>query len=466
MAFEGLFASNRTLASTRATQNLLILVIDFMSRLEVSAQSNGDCDAMFAGTSLRKNVRYGALTVIDAGGRTHRFAGESGPAVTIRLTDPALHTRLFHNPQLAMGEAYMDGTLRVEEGTLRDFVDICAANQRGLESTMIQRLLNFFRDIHAAARVHNPIGQAQRKVAHHYDLRDELFGLFLEWDRQYSCAYFADPSDSIETAQHRKKLHIAAKLLLEDGMRVLDIGSGWGGMGLFLASLADVTVDGVTLSREQHKFSNERAWTTGLTERVSFHLRDYRELDGRYDRIVSVGMLEHVGPRHYGEFYSKISDLLTEKGVALIHCVGKFHQPGPQNPWMERYIFPGAYTPTLAEQMPWIEKTDLMVTDIEILRVHYAETLRCWHENFARNREKIAAMYDERFCRMWEFYLLGCEAAFRHGVLMVFQVQLAKSLGTVPLTRDYIYDFERSHAVKTDGPTALGLVAKEDSQIA
>jgi cyclopropane-fatty-acyl-phospholipid synthase len=411
---------------------------------------------MFAGTSLRNVIKYGALTVIDAKGRTHRLAGTEGPSATIRLTDPALHFRLFHNPQLAMGEAYMDGTLIVEQGTLRDFIEICAANQRGLEATVVQRLLNIFRDVRAAIRTHNPIGKAQRKVAHHYDLRDELFDLFLDPDRQYSCAYFADPDDDIATAQRRKKDHIAAKLLLQDGHRVLDIGSGWGGMGLYLAELGDISVDGVTLSKEQHKYSNERAWKAGLANRVAFHLRDYRELDTRYDRIVSVGMLEHVGPRHYREYYGKVSDLLTDDGVALIHCVGKFNQPGPQNPWMERYIFPGAYTPTLAEQMPWIEKTDLKVMDVEILRIHYAETLRCWHEAFARNREKIAAMYDERFCRMWEFYLLGCEAAFRHGVLMVFQIQLAKSLGTVPLTRDYIHDFERARQAELRDDRVLG----------
>ncbi|MBL6597992.1 MAG: class I SAM-dependent methyltransferase [Alphaproteobacteria bacterium] len=411
---------------------------------------------MLAGTSLKESVKFGALSVIDATGRKHRFVGDAGPEVTIRVTDPALHFKLFHNPQLAMGEAYMDGTLIVEEGTLADFIEICAANQRALEATTLQRLLNVYRQVLAAIRVHNPIGAAQRKVAHHYDLRDELFDLFLDSDRQYSCAYFADPSDDIETAQRRKKAHIAAKLLLEDGQKVLDIGSGWGGMGLYLSGLADIQVEGVTLSREQHKVSNERAWKAGRSDRVAYHLRDYRELDARYDRIVSVGMLEHVGPRHYGEFYAKVSELLTDDGVALIHCVGKFNQPGPQNPWMERYIFPGAYTPTLAEQMPWIEKTDLMVTDVEILRLHYAETLRCWHDAFQRNRDEIAAMYDERFCRMWEFYLLGCEAAFRHGVLMVFQIQLAKSLETVPLTRDYIHDFERARLGEQPGRPVLG----------
>ena len=232
---------------------------------------------------------------------------------------------------------------------------------------------------------------------------------------------------------------------MQNGQRVLDIGSGWGGLSLFLADLKDVSVDGVTLSTEQHKYSIERALKMGMSENVRFHLRDYRELKERYDRIVSVGMLEHVGPRHYGEFYNKVSSLLADDGVALIHCIGKFNDPSPQNAWMEKYIFPGAYTPTLSEQFPWIEQSNLFISDVEILRIHYAETLKLWRQSFENNRGIIANMYDERFCRMWEFYLAGCEAAFRHGVLMVFQIQLSKTLDTVPLTRDYIYEFEKTY---------------------
>ncbi len=410
---------------------------------------------MFAKTSFRKNIHYGTLTVLDAKGRTHCFESPTGPHVTIRLTDPALHYRFFYNVQLAMGEAYMAGTLIIEQGTLREFMDICLGNIRQIDNAPLQRILNMARNIHAAVRTHNPIGHAQRKVAHHYDLKDDLFDLFLDSDRQYSCAYFARPDESLEVAQYRKKAHLAAKLLLEDGQRVLDIGSGWGGLGLFMADRAQITVDGVTLSAEQHKVSNERAWRAGMSDRVRFHLKDYRELDETYDRIVSVGMLEHVGPRHYGEYYNKIADLLSPSGVALIHTVGKFNEPGPLNPWIERYIFPGAYTPTLSEQMPWIERANLYITDVETLRLHYAETLRCWYENFQRNRQAVAEMYDERFCRMWEFYLTGCEYAFRHGILAVFQMQVSSGLDVVPLTRDYIGEFERAHPAVEDAPWTL-----------
>ena len=402
---------------------------------------------MFTGASFGKYIRYGSLTIIDANDRIHTVENGSGPKAAIRLHDPRLHGRLLLNPELAMGEAYMDGTLTVEEGTLHDFMDICIGNLGNVGSSFLQRLFSVVRNVRAAIRNHNPVGKVRRKVAHHYDLKDNLFDLFLDADRQYSCAYFADPEETLETAQLRKKIHLAAKLRLEDGNRVLDIGSGWGGLGISLASMADVTVEGVTLSREQHKVSNERAWKAGLSDRVRFYLKDYRELEQTYDRIVSVGMLEHVGPRHYGEYYRKIASMLSPSGIALIHTVGKFNDPGPLNSWMERYIFPGAYTPTLSEQTPWIEQTDLLLTDIEILRIHYADTLRHWYENFCRSRDKIAAMYDERFCRMWEFYLVGCERAFRQGLLTVFQFQLAKSLDAVPLTRDYIRDFEQAHPV-------------------
>ena len=400
---------------------------------------------MLAGSSLKRIVRYGSLTVIDVRGKRHVFSGEKGPSVTIRLTDPWLHFRLFFNAQLALGEAFSDGTLILEEGTIYDFLDICLANQRTLDNTTLQKMLGIVRHLHSAFRTYNPIGLAQKKVAHHYDLRDELFDLFLDADRQYSCAYFTSPSDTIETAQYAKKLHIAAKLLLKKGHKVLDIGSGWGGLGRFLAELEEINLDGVTLSKEQHRYSCAKAIKSSAGKRIQFYLRDYRELKERYDRIVSVGMLEHVGPRHYSEFYKKIYDLLNDDGIALIHCIGKFNDPGPQNAWMEKYIFPGAYTPTLSEQLPWIEQAKLFVSDVEILRLHYAETLKLWRHSFEVNRKKVLAMYDEKFCRMWEFYLAGCEAAFRHGVLMVFQIQLSKSLDTVPLTRDYIADFENAH---------------------
>ena len=411
---------------------------------------------MLAASALRRLIKKGHLTIIGVDGRSHEIKGpEPGARAVIRLLDRSLHRRMLFYPQLALGEAYTDGTLVIEEGTLYDLLEIGIANLRRIDGSLLQRAAGLWRGIQAAARAYNPVHLAQPKVAHHYDLRGELFDLFLDSDRQYSCAYFANPNEDLETAQRRKKLHIAAKLLLEPGQRVLDIGSGWGGLGLFLARVANVEVDGVTLSREQLKVSNERAWKRRLSERVRFNLKDYRKVNDRYDRIVSVGMLEHVGPRHYVEYYRQIARLLTDEGVALIHSIGKFHAPGPQNPWIDRYIFPGAYTPTLSEQLPHIERAGLYITDVEILRSHYAATLRRWREAYVHNLDTVRNMYDERFCRMWDFYLIACELAFRHGLLMVFQIQLSKSLDTVPQTRDYIAAFEQAHAEETTMPRQM-----------
>jgi cyclopropane-fatty-acyl-phospholipid synthase len=297
-----------------------------------------------------------------------------------------------------------------------------------------------------AIHTYNPIERAQRNVAHHYDLSDALYELFLDCDRQYSCAYFVTGNDSLEVAQDNKKLHLAAKLLLQPGQKVLDIGSGWGGLGLYLARLAGVDVTGVTLSVEQQKVSQERARAAGIADHVRFHLRDYRQETGKYDRIVSVGMFEHVGTRHYREFFAKVRDLLTDDGVMLLHSIGRVGPPDGTNPWLRKYIFPGGYTPALSEVFSAVEKVGLWVTDVEVLRLHYATTLREWRRRFDLNRDRIRAIYDERFCRMWEFYLVGCELSFRYLGQMVFQMQLSRRLGTVPLTRDYIADFERHHA--------------------
>jgi cyclopropane-fatty-acyl-phospholipid synthase len=289
---------------------------------------------------------------------------------------------------------------------------------------------------------YNPVGVARARVAHHYDLPDTLYGLFLDADRQYSCAYYRSPDDTLERAQEQKKRHLAAKLLLRPGQRVLDIGSGWGGLALYLAGVCDLDVTGVTLSAEQHRYAQRRAELTGIDGRVRFLLRDYRHETGRYDRIVSVGMFEHVGIGHYNEFFKTIGDLLDEKGVALIHTVGRIDGPGSTNAWLDKYIFPGGYSPALSEILPAIEKAGLHVTDIEVLRLHYAETLKEWRRRF--NRGCVAAHYDPTFCRMWDFYLAGCEASFRYGGLVNFQIQLSKTVDVVPLTRDYIADWERS----------------------
>jgi cyclopropane-fatty-acyl-phospholipid synthase len=289
----------------------------------------------------------------------------------------------------------------------------------------------------------NPKERARRNVAHHYDLSGALYDLFLDDDRQYSCAYFRRPGDGLETAQEQKKRHIAAKLLLEPGMTVLDIGSGWGGLDLYLAENADVKVTGVTLSTEQLNVSRRRADETGLAGRVEYFLRDYREQTGVFDRIVSVGMFEHVGVGHFDAFFSTVRDRLADDGVALLHMIGRADGPGVTDAWIRKYIFPGGYFPALSEVSFAIEKAGLWVTDIEVLRLHYAETLRHWRRRFLANRDKAVALYDERFCRMWEFYLAASEISFRYMNCAVYQIQLAKRQEAVPLTRDYMAKAER-----------------------
>lgn len=396
---------------------------------------------------LDRLINFGSLTVIDAFGRTHAFDGAEGPRVSIRLHDKALHYKLFFNPKLHLGEAYTDGALTVEEGTLRDLLELLTMNAARLEAHTPQRVHEKLSYLLRGVWQYNPRARARANVAHHYDLSDTLYDLFLDSDRQYSCAYFTDPDETLEVAQDNKKRHIAAKLLLnEPGLRVLDVGSGWGGLALYLARVAQAEVTGITLSAGQVKVANERAAEAGLKDRVRFFLRDYREEEGRYDRIVSVGMFEHVGVPQYPAFFGKIQELLHPDGVALLHSIGRMDGPGGTNPWIRKYIFPGSYVPALSEVLPVIETCRLWVTDIEILHLHYAATLREWHGRFQASRDKIKELYDERFCRMWEFYLVGAEMGFRHEAQMVFQIQLAKSQHAVPSTRDYITDWKRAHA--------------------
>jgi cyclopropane-fatty-acyl-phospholipid synthase len=400
---------------------------------------------------LGKCIKSGDLTLIGADGKRTVFGDGQPPRAAIRLHDKALHRRLAINPRLAVGEAYMDGTLTVEDGDLRALLNIFGQNMKHFQQLP---LASFLMGLEASLRYfqqRNPVGIARKNVSHHYDLSDDLYDLFLDDDRQYSCAYFQDPRDSLETAQENKKRHIAAKLMLDrDDLKVLDIGSGWGGLGMFLAQQAGAQVTGVTLSTEQHRVSQERAAARGLDDRAAFHLRDYRHEQGPYDRIVSVGMFEHVGTGHYGEYFSKISNLLADDGVALIHTIGRNAPPGASNPWLRKYIFPGGYTPALSEIVTEVEKTGLWITDVEILRLHYADTLRHWDDRFQANRERAAAIYDERFCRMWEFYLIGCEISFRHLGQVVYQIQLSKKLDTVPVTRDYIGDWENGKSLLSE----------------
>ena len=398
---------------------------------------------------LKAFVRVGTLTVIDADGRAHVFAGAPGPAVTMRLTDRALYRKLAFNPELHAGEAYMDGTLCFAEGSgLRDFLTLFSVNRLSLGSYPLQRALRRVSRALRGFQQANPVGKARRNVAHHYDLGNDLYKLFLDEGLQYSCAYFLNDNETLEEAQRNKLRLVAAKLDLKPGLKVLDIGSGWGELALYLASIEDIDVTGVTLSEEQHALSNARAQQLGLSDRVRFHLCDYRELQGRFDRIVSVGMFEHVGVQHYPEFFAKANVLLSDDGVMLLHSIGHMSPPGTASPWLRKYIFPGAYSPALSEVFTAVEQASLWVTDLEFLRLHYAKTLQHWHRRFEANRAKIAAMYDERFCRMWEFYLLSAEMMFSTGSQLVFQMQLGRKRDAVPIVRDYITDAQRRYREK------------------
>ncbi|MEQ8699238.1 MAG: cyclopropane-fatty-acyl-phospholipid synthase family protein [Bauldia litoralis] len=353
---------------------------------------------------LSRVVRVGRLVMIDALGKTHVFGdGAPGqPSATFRLHDRSLHRQILLNPKLRIGEAYMAGTLTIEDGTLYDFIDVLALNLDNFErDTLVGTLGGWLSRVTRGLQQYNPVGRAQKNVAHHYDLSGSLYDLFLDKDRQYSCAYFSNNNESLEEAQQSKKLHLAAKLLLQPGQKVLDIGSGWGGLALYLAKTAKVDVTGVTLSQEQHGVSEARARDEGLDDKVHFKLLDYREEDARYDRIVSVGMFEHVGAVHYREFFRKIRDLLVDDGVALLHTIGRMTPPGSTNVWLRKYIFPGGYTPALSETAAAIEREGLWITDVEVLRLHYADTLREWRRRFQANRDKVQALYDERFCWIW-----------------------------------------------------------------
>jgi cyclopropane-fatty-acyl-phospholipid synthase len=390
---------------------------------------------------LRHLIQEGTLLVVAPNGRSYAY-GDSDPTVTIRLTNWTVVSRIVLNPDLAIGEAYMDGTLIVERGDLCALLDLLILNLNRQRLHWLRRVRRLARRRWRFVAQHNPVSRARANVAHHYDLSDSLYKLCLDSDRQYSCGYYRSPADTLERAQEQKKCHIAAKLLLQSGQRVLDIGSGWGGLARHLAQTADVDVTGVTLSTEQHAYAERVTQESHLADRVRFFLKDYRHETGKYDRIVSVGMFEHVGVGHYKEYFEKVRDLLTEDGVAVVHTIGVTDGPGASHPWIAKYIFPGGYTPALSEVMPAIENAGLHITDIEILRLHYAETLKAWRLRFASERDNASKIYDERFCRMWEFYLTGCEAAFRRNNLVVFQIQLSKGSDLVPLTRDYIVNDE------------------------
>jgi cyclopropane-fatty-acyl-phospholipid synthase len=389
---------------------------------------------------LGKIVRRGNLVLRLPGGRAITLGDGAGPKLVARITSAAWAARIAAKPSLAVGEAYMDGGIVIEEGEVGQFIDLVGSNARFKPKKRRRGpLRRWLRDRRREA---NHRAAARRNVAHHYDLSDELYRRFLDEDMQYSCAYFARPDMTLEEAQLAKKRHIAAKLRLEPGMRVLDIGCGWGGMAMTLAEETGAEVDGVTLSTEQLAVANQRAEARGLSGRVRFSLTDYRDVTERYDRIVSVGMFEHVGRPNYQAYFDGVARLLKDDGVALIHAIGRPEGPGVTNGWIAKYIFPGGYIPALSEVTPAIERSGLMTTDIEILRLHYAETLKHWRARFAAARADVAQLYDERFCRMWEFYLGISEQTFRHRGHFVWQAQLAKDVDVLPITRDYIREAE------------------------
>jgi len=393
-------------------------------------------------------IKTGSLTIVRPGGRRVHLgeAVDSSPErhVVVRLMRRSVALKLMLCPDLYFGEAYMDGTLVIEEGTLWDLFELCGrnfVNRRPRRRSWLVRLLR------ATARLfqqQNSRRAARRNVAHHYNLSEVLFRAFLDEDMQYSCAYFRHPALSLEEAQRAKKRHIIAKLLLEPGHRVLDIGCGWGGLAISIAQAEAVQTTAVALSAKQLAVARSRATDAEVDHRIAFEPRDYRDIAGSFDRIVSVGMFEHVGRPNYQAFFDKIAALLADGGVALIHSIGRMDGPGLTQPWTRKYIFPGGYIPALSEVLPAVERAGLWVTDIEILRLHYAETLRAWRQRFLENLSLLPGIYDERFCRMWEFYLAGSEMAFRYDNLMVFQLQLAKRVDAVPLTRDYLFEHERA----------------------
>lgn len=391
---------------------------------------------------LRQFIRKGSLAVVWPNGRRGQYGKQDGrePSVAVRLIGRLTPLKLALHPDLFLGETYMDGSLRVERGTLWDLLELLGRNLPILPDGRLSRI---WRPILNQVTQRNSRRLSRRNVARHYDLSYELYRLFLDHDLQYSCAYFARPDLDLDAAQKAKKHHLVAKLQLQPGNRVLDIGCGWGGLALAMAQAEDVTVVGITLSREQLEVARQRAAQAGLSDRVSFELQDYRDVEGPVDRIVSVGMFEHVGVPHYAGFFKRVRELLSAQGIAILHSIGRMHGPSTTSHWIQRYIFPGGYIPSLSQVLPHVEYSSLWITDLEILRLHYANTLRLWRERFLLHRDVAKRIYDERFCRMWEFYLACSEMSFRYAGFMVFQMQLAADIDAVPLTRDYLFEAER-----------------------
>jgi len=385
---------------------------------------------------LKQFIRRGTMRFTTASGAEFSCGDGTGTPVAVRFLTAEAERRVLLNPELTLGEIYMDGTFVVENGSIADVLAILLDQPEILPRWA--KLQWWLRYLVRHAQQFNPRPRARDNVARHYDLDGRLYSLFLDADKQYSCAYYETPDATLDDAQLAKKRHLAAKLLIERGDRVLDIGSGWGGLGLYLAEMTGANVTGVTLSTEQLQVSNARAAEKNLARSAKFLLEDYRDIPGPFDRIVSVGMFEHVGVDFYETYFRRCAELLTDDGVIVLHSIGRSDGPDVTNPWIAKYIFPGGYIPALSEVIPAIERAGLLVCDIEILRLHYAETLKAWRERFMARREEAVRLYDERFARMWEFYLATSEMSFRKQNMMNFQIQITKRQGVVPMTRDYI----------------------------
>ena len=389
---------------------------------------------------LNKLFKTGGVVLID--GNLNKYiigSPEKNNPITIKLLDKKLHYKLFFFPDLYLGEAYADGVLKIENGDLTDFLNLALKNLGRNETNIFSQLLNKFQGSYRYLTNFNFIKKSKMNVSHHYDISEDLYDLFLDSKRQYSCAYFNNENDSLEVAQNNKINHIIKKLNLKSNEKVLDIGSGWGSLAIEIAKISKCEVTGITLSKNQFDYSVKKAKELNLENQVTFKLMDYREINEKFDKIVSVGMFEHVGRKFYKKFFSQVNKLLKNDGIALIHTIGSVNPPRDPHPWITKYIFPGGYTPSMSEVTGPIEKSGLAVSDVEVLRMHYSYTLRHWKQNFLNNREKVLEKFDEKFFRMWEFYLTSCEMAFKWGDQVVYQLQLIKDFKSTPIRRDYIY---------------------------
>ena len=395
---------------------------------------------MHLASFLNKVFNQDGFILIDANNKEYIIGSpKKEKPIKVKILDKKLHYKLLFHPDLYFGEAYMDGNVLIENGSLSDFLDLALMNFGRNDLNTFSYLINKIRGSYRYLTNFNLIKKSKMNVSHHYDISDDLYNLFLDPKRQYSCAYFKDKNDSLETAQNNKIQHLIKKLNIKSNQKVLDIGCGWGSLAIDIARTANCEVTGITLSENQLNYCNKRAKELNLENQLSFKLMDYRELNEKFDRIISVGMFEHVGRKFYKKFFTQINNLLKDNGVCITHTIGSVNPPRDPHPWITKYIFPGGYTPSLSEVTIPIEKSGLIVSDIEVLRMHYSYTLRHWKENCIQNKDKIIQMFDERFFRMWEFYLAGCEMAFKWGDQVVYQFQLTKNYTSTPVTRDYIY---------------------------